>query len=506
MSSDASQHFMAPTIVWLRKDLRIFDNAALTAAAAKGAPVIPLYILSPDEEGKTASSCASSWWLASSLTSLANDLSGIGAPLVVREGETLSVLREIIHDTGAAAVFWNRHYEPLSIVKERNLKGALAAIGMDVQTFAGNLLYEPWQILSSKCEPYRIFGSFCKALMSLPEPDLPLEAVSRLTPVEHQPTSIPIDELNLAVDERVSKTLPEYWQVGESSARKKLSRFIDERLQGYSTDRDFPACVATSRLSPHLVFGEISARTVFHAVRNAGKNGGSSIVGGANEFLRQLCWREFAYNQLYHYPSIADSPLKSEFESFPWQCDEGMLASWKQGNTGYPLIDAAMRELLTTGWINNRMRMIVASFLVKDLLLSWQEGARWFSERLVDADMANNVLGWQWSAGCGFDCAKYTRIFNPVVQSAKFDPSGDYIRAWVPEVKRLDSKWIHKPWEAPNAVLREANIELGATYPLPLVDHKMARQRALHAFEIMRLAQQATSEKKLQEAGDIGER
>jgi deoxyribodipyrimidine photo-lyase len=277
------------------------------------------------------------------------------------------------------------------------------------------------------------------------------------------------------------------WAPGATNAAKELDRFLDDRLQDYSTERDRPDHPGTSRLSPHLHFGEISPRQIWHAVGQAARNRKSRKLDKvADPFLRQLVWREFAHHLLYHYPHIATEPLREEFGAFPWKEDAAGLHAWTRGETGYSYIDAGMRQLWTTGWMHNRVRMAVASFLVKDLLLSWQDGARWFWDTLVDADLANNTLGWQWTAGCGADAAPFFRIFNPVGQGERFDPEGAYVRQWVPELARLPAEWIHKPWEAPAGVLEAAGVQLGTTYPRPIVDHAAARKRALEALGTIR--------------------
>lgn len=478
----------APIIVWFRRDLRTADHPALSAAEKTGCPVIPLYIWSPDEEGSSAPGEASRWWLHHSLADLEKSLSKINLRLVLRSGEALSVLREVIAVSGARAVFWNRRYEPHSVVRDKNIKGALRLDGIESESFNGSLLFEPWQILNAKGGPFKVFSSYWTAALAAAEPQAPLP------PPHHFPdtgkvSSLSISDFGLLLDNCFAGKIESIWKPGEKNAADALRRFIDECLPDYESERDRPDLDKTSRLSPYLSFGELSPRMVQSAVL-AGSS--TSLCPGASSqkalkksrstFLKEIGWREFSYNLLYHFPESIKKPLRPEFDAFPFESDPRLFAAWTSGNTGYPLVDAGMRQLRATGWMHNRVRMVAASFLVKDLLIPWQDGAAWFWENLIDADMANNTFGWQWTAGCGADAAPFIRIFNPVTQSEKFDPSGDFIRAWVPELGRLEGRWIHKPWEAPSSVLNDAHVVLGETYPLPLVDHNMARQRALHAF------------------------
>ncbi|MCC7530321.1 MAG: deoxyribodipyrimidine photo-lyase [Candidatus Melainabacteria bacterium] len=467
----------APVIVWFRQDLRIDDNPALSAAAESGAPVIPLFIWSPEEEGNWEPGAASRFWLHHSLTELTISLARLGSPLIIKRGYSLSVLRDFAKEVGAHAVYWSRRYEPSTIVRDKNLKGALVNDGVDARSFNANLLFEPWQVLNAKNEPYRVFTAFYKAATALVTPPAPIDPPKKLVAPVKKVRSVAISDLMLLPKINWTMGLNDAWQPGEKGAKKNLEIFLDV-LNRYVPDRDCPGVSGTSRLSPHLHFGEISPRTIWHAVRDTGKAGESKTT-----YLKELVWREFAHSLLYHFPHTANSPLRPEFERFAWRNDPDLLERWQKGATGYPLIDAGMRELWHTGWMHNRVRMIVASFLVKDLLLPWQQGAEWFWDTLVDADLANNTLGWQWSAGCGADAAPYFRVFNPVLQSQKFDPDGEYIKRWVPELSGLPKAWIHHPWDTPKEVLKAAAIELGKSYPQPIVDHAFARQRALEAFK-----------------------
>jgi len=443
--------------------------------------VIPLFIWSPEEEGDWEPGAASRWWLHHSLSELTQALAKLGSPLVIRRGYSLSILRAFTKEVGAQAVYWNRRYEPSTIVRDKNIKGALVADGVDVRSFNGSLLFEPWQVLNGKNEPYKVFTAYYKSATALVSPPYPVERPKKLVGPAKGLQSAAIQDLMLLPKIDWTKGMEKVWRPGEKGAKKNLENFLESIVDEYVSDRDRPAVRGTSRLSPHLHFGEISPRTIWHAVKDADKS--SKGREGKTTYLKEIVWREFAHNLLYHFPLTVKAPLRPEFELFPWHDDPELLKRWQTGQTGYPLIDAGMRELWHTGWMHNRVRMIVASFLVKDLLLPWQEGAQWFWDTLVDADLANNTLGWQWSAGCGADAAPYFRVFNPVLQSEKFDPDGEYIKRWVPELAKLPKPWFHHPWQAPEPVLIAHGVELGKNYPHPVVDHAFARDRALHAFK-----------------------
>lgn len=468
-----------PAIVWFRRDLRLADNPALVEAAAGGQPVIPLYI---DETGRPeseADGAATRWWLHHSLAALGRDLARLGTPLCLRRGEPLAVLETLIGQTGATRVLWNRRYTPHAIATDTRIKAALSKQGIEVGSFKAGLLFEPWEITTKGGTPFRVFTPFWRACLAAPPPTPPLAAPAALTPCPAQPASDPLDSWGLL------PTKPDWahglaaeWQPGEAGAKARLATFLHHRLTAYAAARDRPGEAGTSRLSPHLAWGELSPRRAFHAARDRAGDG-----TGLDRFLAELGWREFCAHLLFSQPDLAEQPLKGEFTAFPWRDDPDGLRAWQQGRTGFPLVDAGMRELWNTGWMHNRVRMVVASFLVKDLLLSWQQGARWFHDTLVDADPASNVASWQWVAGCGADAAPFFRIFNPTLQGEKFDPDGAYVRRWCPELARLPDRWIHQPHRAPEAVRRTAGIVLGRTYPHPIVDHDSARRRALAAME-----------------------
>lgn len=456
------------TLVWFRRDMRLADNPAWAAACARGGTVVPVFIWSPEEEQPWAPGAASCWWLHRSLHALDQALRGAGTPLVVRLGPTVPALQQIAQATGATAVFWNRLYEPAILERDKLAKAVLRGQGLDARSFNAALLVEPWMLQTQQGKPYQVFTPFHRACQALGDPSRPTPAPLR-TPAHCAPAieSFPIDDLNLTPTIPWDAGLAATWEPGEAGAKKVLTAFSRGPAEGYHTQRDLPAEHGTSRLSPHLHFGEVSPRQIWWALRATGAT--------VEPYLRQLIWREFAHHLLYHFPHTPEQPLRAEFASFPWAKNPAALRRWQRGETGFPIVDAGMRELWHTGWMHNRVRMIAASFLVKDLLIPWQQGAAWFWDTLVDADLANNTLGWQWVAGCGADAAPYFRIFNPALQGAKFDPQGAYVRRWVPELAAHEARSLHDP-------------EPGSTpgYPAPLVDHAFARDRALESYTAMR--------------------
>ncbi|HMO05148.1 MAG TPA: deoxyribodipyrimidine photo-lyase [Kiritimatiellia bacterium] len=462
-----------PVIWWIRRDLRLTDNPALDAAIASGRRILPVFIWAPDEEKPWAPGAASNWWLHHSLVALASRLEALHAPLIIRKGPSLAALRSIIRESGAGLVVWNRLYEPAVIARDKAIKLALRQDGLDVHSYNANLLFEPWTIATQQNQPYQVFTPFYRNCSTYGNPSKPSPAPRHLPRLTHPPWSVPVDELGLLPALDWADGFHQYWKPGEPGARAALDDFEAAAVTRYKSDRDRPDMTGTSRLSPHLHFGELSPRQVWYACMNAPM---------AEPYLRQLIWREFAHHLLYHFPRTPDEPLRDAFRRFPWKNDAKARRAWARGQTGYPIVDAGMRELWKTGWMHNRVRMIVASFLVKDLLIPWQEGARWFWDTLVDADLANNTLGWQWAAGCGADAAPYFRIFNPVLQAAKFDPEGTYVKTWIPTLRDLPAPDLHRVFELPPALLARAGIELGTTYPRPIVDHKKARDAALNAY------------------------
>ncbi|MBD3674883.1 MAG: deoxyribodipyrimidine photo-lyase [Planctomycetaceae bacterium] len=466
---------MSKTIVWLRRDLRLDEQPALQAAVELGNPIIPLFIWAPDEEAPWQPGAASRWWLHHSLESLGQELESRGSRLILRQGSTSDILDELIEKHDVSAVFWNRRYEPAVIQRDERVKSRLKERGVRAESFNGALLIEPWEVSTKQDKPYQVFTPFWKASQPLIEIGEKWECPSHLKTPETWPASDDLRELDLLPTISWDEGLREAWTPGTSGAWEELADFLDARISGYKEDRNRPDLRGSSRLSPHLHFGEISIREVYRqANERAGENG--VLRKSGDVYLSELGWREFAHHLLYHFPRTVDEPLRERFSEFPWESDQQALQKWQQGQTGYPMVDAGMRELWQTGWMHNRVRMIVASFLCKDLRISWKEGAAWFWDTLVDADLANNTLGWQWTAGCGADAAPYFRVFNPTTQAAKFDPNGDYIRHYCPELAELDGKTLYEPWK----------VDGVEGYPEPIVDHGEAREIALSAYEVIK--------------------
>ncbi len=480
---------VAPTIVWFRQDLRLHDNPALQAAVERGGGVVPLYLLDEAGEGRWPLGGASRWWLHHSLGALEAALRERSSQLIVARGGAQEVLAEIVRATGATAVFWNRRYEPACIARDATIKSGLAAAGIEAKSFNGALLNEPHTIKNKQGGPFQVFTPYWRHCLSLPV-TAPIKFTATILPAPAAwPISLEIAELGLLPRISWDAGFAAAWQPGEAGALKQLRAFAARAMDDYADARDRPARSGTSRLSPALHFGEISPRQVWAAVQARAKDTGVfPPSNGARVFLSEIGWREFAYHLLIHFPATPESPLRGEFARFPWANDPGggKLRAWQRGQTGYPIVDAGMRQLWQTGWMHNRVRMVVASFLVKHLRLPWTHGAAWFWDTLVDADLASNTLGWQWSAGCGADAAPYFRIFAPVLQGLKFDENGDYVRRWVPELARLPADHIQAPWEAPMHVLAEAGVRLGENYPPPIVDHATARAEALAALKQLR--------------------
>lgn len=470
---------MKKTIVWFRKDLRMHDNPALWEAAQQGT-IIPVFIWSDEEEVTNMTSAVGKWWLHHSLTALKKKLESNGLSLVIRKGNSLEELTSICKQTKADAVFFGERYEPSVIRRDSMITSVLQFLGTEVRSFPSTSLFTPNDILNQKNEPYKVFTAFWKRTMretvSRPLP-IPVDIVS----YDQVLPSLNVEELNLLPENHWDEKFHKYWEPGEKGAITRWEQFTDEGLGRYTDGRDIPSADSVSLLSPYLASGDISVRAIWHSAKGINEvedNMDSSI----DAFLRQLIWREFAYHQLIHFPTMLYEPLREKFKAFPWLESDEELAMWQKGLTGYPLVDAGMRELWETGAIHNRVRMVVASFLVKHLLISWVEGSKWFNETLVDFDAGSNSMGWQWVAGSGIDAAPYFRIFNPILQSQKFDSHGRYIRQWVPELAKIPTKYIHEPWKAPANVLHESEIILGETYPLPMIDHSFARNRALEAY------------------------
>ena len=473
-----------PVIVWFRRDLRLDDHPALDAACRGGRSVIPVFIESPQAEGDWPPGAASRWWLHHSLAALNRDLHHHGSRLILRTGDPLAELETLLRETGAGAVYWQRRHEPAAAAAEARVRAGLERLGVHACAMEGGLLFEPETIRNRQDGPYRVFTPFWRTCLELAATiGEPLPPPPRLHAPPRWPAAKPLAALGLLPPDDWGQSLLESWTPGAAGAAARLHDFLETALADYAAGRERPDCEGTSRLSPHLHFGELSPRRLWHAVRAwAGHDRRAGLAASAEAFLRQLGWREFAHHLLAHYPATANEPLRPEFAAFPWLDAPQDLHAWQRGQTGIPLVDAGMRQLRATGWMHNRVRMIAASLLVKNLMIDWHAGARWFWETLVDADLANNAFGWQWVAGCGADAAPYFRVFNPLSQGERFDPQGDYIRLWVPELAALPAAWIHRPHQAPPEVLGEAGVVLGRDYPEPVVNLEATRREALIAY------------------------
>lgn len=476
-----------PVILWFRQDLRLQDNAALHAALALGGPVLPVYIHDEAGEGDWPAGGASRWWLHHSLAALDASLKTRGSRLLLTRGDSSKILTDLVAATGAKSVYWNRRYEPTVIARDKVIKAEFGAAGVEAKSFNSALLFEPHTIANKQGNPFQVFTPFWKHCLTqaVAEP-VAIKAGDFAAPSKW-PASLELDELGLLPAIKWDAGFYEAWQPGEEGAKKQLKTFVVRAMEDYSDTRNFPAAAGTSRLSPHLHFGEIGPRQIWAAAKALSTDSGVFPPSrGAQVFLSEIGWREFAHHLLFHFPHTPTQPLREDFNRFPWadDSDGAMLRAWQRGQTGYPIVDAGMRELWHTGWMHNRVRMVVASFLVKHLRLPWQRGAEWFWDALVDADLAQNTLGWQWSAGCGADAAPYFRIFAPVTQGERFDSAGDYVRRWVPEIAKLPDKFLHAPWTAPENIRAFAGIE--GHYPDPIVDHAKAREEALAAFKQLR--------------------
>ena len=466
-------------IMWFRQDLRLSDNPALLNAIQQGR-VLPVFIL--DEGNDWSIGGASRWWLHHSLLALNESLQG---NLWILRGDAAELLPQLAREHSASYAFWNRCYEPSIIRRDSLIKEQLTADGITATSSNGSLIWEPWENLKQDGTPYKIFTPFYKYAIANNPPAAPSPAANaNFDTVKCLQGKNRIDDLNLLPEINWYEQIASQWQPGELGARQRLQNFAENGLYDYRDGRDYPAKRSVSMLSPHLHFGEISPREAASVVKQAGDI--DSNEEQAAHFIRELAWREFSYYTLYHFPHICQQNMKSQFDRFPWVKDQKSLCLWQQGQTGFPLVDAGMRELWQTGTMHNRVRMIVGSFLVKNLMIHWLEGARWFWDCLLDADLANNSCSWQWVAGSGADAAPYFRIFNPVTQSTKFDPEGSYIRKYVPELNGLSNKAIHDPSSAAASELEKAGVILGEHYPRAIVDLKESRVRALDAYKALR--------------------
>ncbi|MFM7052846.1 MAG: cryptochrome/photolyase family protein [Planctomycetota bacterium] len=463
-------------IWWVRRDMRLDDNGALLKAA-KADAMLAVYVHAQAEEGAWPLGGAQRWWLARSLASLDRALREAGSRLVILDGEAAKVLVDLARSVGASEVVWSRRFEPSALAQERRVEEALDRAGIAWSGFNTNRLFDPEEIATKEGRPYQVYTPFSRSCRARPAPAQPRSAPSSLPSGAGAPKGLALADLDLEPKPDWAGEIAAMWSPGEEGAKARLARFAAGPVAQYPEGRDNPSTEGSSLLSPHLAFGEIGIRRVWHAAARA-----KAPAESVDKFHSELLWREFATHVLYHFPHTDLKPLRADYAKFPWRTDAKGLRAWQKGGTGYPLVDAGMRQLWRTGWMHNRVRMVVASFLVKHMLLPWQDGARWFWDTLVDADLANNSLGWQWAAGCGADAAPYFRIFNPTSQAEKFDAKAVYIKRWVPELGRLGPEAAREPWEAPPLALSQCGVSLGDTYPRPIVDHAKARERALAAL------------------------
>jgi len=471
------------TLVWFRQDLRVSDNPALFQAAGEGA-VLPVFILeSPDQSGETHPlGGASRWWLHHSLAALRKSLPG----LVFLRGSARHLIPQLAKEAGVRAVYWNRCYEPHAIERDTDIKASLKEAGLKAASFKASLLFEPWELETRAGGAFKVYSPFWKTARTMDvEKPLPAPETLEFLGCDRAETLEDLDLLPGQPDWAAG--WDRLWQPGEKGAAERLAAFLKDGLEGYGTLRNRPDLPNVSRLSPALHFGDISPRQVWHATQERTRTGGPAASDGM-KFLSELAWREFSYHLLYHFPKLPSDNWRSSFDAYPWRDAPRDLERWRKGQTGYPIVDAGMRELWQTGYMHNRVRMITASFLVKHLRIDWRHGEAWFRDTLVDADLANNSAGWQWVAGSGADAAPYFRVFNPMLQGAKFDPEGTYVRKWVPELKELPTEALFAPFEAKRSVLERAGVRLGETYPAPVVDHAAARRAALDGYEKVKQA------------------
>lgn len=474
---------MKPNLVLMNGALRLDDHPSLVRACASGSPVIPAYILDDETAGDWKLGGARRWWLLQSLGKLGDDLARLGSRLIIRKGTFGQTLCGLIEEIGADTIYLTRGYDPISVEQQDDANKIAGEFDAVCRRFGGNLLLEPEEIRTKTGGKYEVFTPFWRQARELISNTAPLDPPDHIPAPKHWPESTPLDALDLhPKPAHWAEPIARFWAPGETAAHERLAAFLDEASAGYRADRDIPGLDGTSRLSPYLANGEISPRRIWfetHTYADANPAG----AAGAEAFLREIGWREFSTHLLFHNPNLPTRPLKGKFAAFPWR--EGIsddVIAWQRGMTGFPIVDAGMRQLWQTGWMHNRVRMIVASFLVKDMLWHWRTGEDWFWDTLVDADLANNAASWQWVAGCGADAAPYFRIFNPITQGEKFDRKGAYIRTFVPELGGLPDDFIHKPFEAPAGILEMAGITLGQTYPKPILDRKKGRERALAAL------------------------
>lgn len=468
--------------MWFRQDLRLSDNPALNEACKSCDELLCIFIDDPMDQSISRLGAASQVWLHHSLAALGESLQEKGNELYFSRGDALQVLQRFIEEAGVDRIFWNRCYDPATIERDKHVKSVLSEL--QPRTFNSLLIHEPWENLKSDGTPYRVYTPYWRAAARLIDGDETSvdtlnkpQTIPALSPsvADDLTQALPLEDLQLLPAIDWHESMMGHWKAGEKEGRAQLERFLKSSVNDYDVNRDRPGNAGTSRLSPHLHFGEISPRHVMNRLLAGRKT--SALSDDENTFAREIVWREFAYAILYHFPQTIEEPLDERFSRFPWAEETTeSLTRWQQGMTGVPIVDAGMRELYATGWMHNRVRMIVASYLIKNLLVPWQEGEHWFRDTLVDADLASNSMGWQWTAGCGVDASPFFRVFNPVLQGEKFDKQGEYVRHWVPELAEVDTRYLHKPWELGDTA------RAALDYPEPLVDLKQTRQRALDAF------------------------
>lgn len=461
-------------IVWFRQDLRLEDNPALQAALKQSFDhVIPLYVY--DEKGTLSIGEASKWWLHHSLKALEHSLKEYNTRLIVQKGPLERVLKHLSEQHPVQAVYFNHRYEPAAVKQESLLLKLAKNLGWACEGFHGNLLFPPETIMNAQGKPFQIYSAFLKQTFKIP-PKIELSYPRKIPSLPSKVLSLTIEQLHLLPKIHWTQEIEAHWIPGEDNAKKRLRDFMKRELKSYAKRRNYPTEEATSRLSPYLHFGEIAVGRVFHEIKKKTKT-------AHHPFINELIWREFASHLLYFFPQTSFKSFKTSFSSFPWKKKPAFMKRWQRGLTGYPIVDAGMRQLWRMGWMHNRVRMVVASFLIKDLLIPWQKGAKWFWDTLLDADLANNTLNWQWCAGCGADAMPFFRVFNPVLQGKKFDSKGEYIKKYLPELKDLPSRWIHEPWNAPKEILKQANVILGKTYPKPIIEHEEAKKQAVAYYK-----------------------
>lgn len=476
--------YESTAIVWFRNDLRTADNAALLAASRHKA-VVPVYFREPAADRLRALGGARQWWLHHSLERLSERLASLGAPLALLSGDPARLIPKIVAATNASAVYWNRRYDPACRSSDADLKRNLNAQGIRAESFSGQLLHEPTRVRTGSGTHYRVYGPFWRAIEPEVENHTPVPEPVSLSPHPGHPASEDLaDWALLPTKPDWAVGICEAWTPGETGAHARLADFVADTIVGYAQQRDLPGVAATSKLSPHLANGEITPGQIIEVL-----NSNCDVDASDKDrtvFRKEVGWREFSWHLLVNEPDLARTNHNPKFDNFPWVQDDPALSKWKKGLTGYPIVDAGMRQLWQTGWMHNRVRMVVASFLTKHLMIDWRQGERWFWDTLVDADPASNSASWQWVAGSGADAAPYYRIFNPIIQGQKFDPEGDYVKRYIPELSDLPTKYLHQPWTAPANVLADAGVRIGKSYPAPIVEHRAARNRALGAYDTIK--------------------